>query len=240
MRCFVLVAHAGLQNSLFQEKRVFKSFITSVGLATLVGVGAMPTKPANASTHAKVLYRASWSHDASGWKTGGNTWNVHGGLLDFDGTDVSVFLAPYSTSTTRYAIEASIRLLAWKDSSVSENKGFGIVIRAVKASDPAAKTVGLVAGVGRGFMGCEGLYSQAVFATADTELNSLNKKNRAFRPGHGWHVYRVEVRDNTITLLIDGRVMNVATTSRYSSGKRIGLFSLASQLQVKSFTVSRI
>jgi hypothetical protein len=128
--------------------------------------------------------------------------------------------------------------VAWKNSGISENNGFGLLLRARGATDPSESTAGLMAGVGKGYMGCDGVYSQAVVATADTDLESLKTTNARFHPGPGWHVYGVAVHGNVIALSIDGKTLTTVTSSRMRGGTHVGLFSLGSQINVKNFTVS--
>jgi hypothetical protein len=215
--------------------------LRAIGLSVILCAGlfgTVPVTPAGATSN--VLYRASWTHGVGRWTPAGGTWTVSGAALNYSGSAGAVIVAPYHAPAAAYAIEARIQMVAWKDSGVSENKGFGILVRAKKAVDPTGETAGLLAGVGRGFMGCDGVFSQAVFATADTDLTSLKTKNAAFRPGPGWHSYRVEARGRSLTLVIDGKVRNSLTTSKYADGNRFGLFSLSTQIRVESFQVLRL
>jgi hypothetical protein len=50
-------------------------------------------------------------------------------------------------------------------------------------------------------------------------------------------MYRVEVRANTLRLLVDGARMVDATDNRYLSPGRVGLWSDQYQLEVRSFKV---
>jgi hypothetical protein len=192
-----------------------------------------------ASPHgsAKVLYRASWSGALGTWTYGGDAWTVQGTLLQYSGDAASDVLSPYKVTRGNYAVQAAIKLVGFKDTGLSESRGFGILLRSTGAADPTENTVGLVAGVGRGFMGCEGISSQAVFTTGDTDFTSLKKKNASYHPNNAWHVYRVEVRGNAIKLSIDGKVMNTVTTKKFAGGNLVGLYSLGAQLQIKSFTI---
>lgn len=52
-----------------------------------------------------------------------------------------------------------------------------------------------------------------------------------------WHAYRLEVRGNTVTLLIDGNVMGEHTADRYMSAGKVGLWSNETALHVRSFRV---
>jgi hypothetical protein len=185
----------------------------------------------------KVLYQTAWKGGVSGWARGGGRWTVRSGILSYSGDDVSALVVPYRLNRRNYSVEASIRLVTWKDTGISESHGFGILVRAKPGVDPSGDTAGLMAGIGRGFLGCDGVYSQSVVATADTDLTSLRTQNKAFLPKHTWHLYRADVRGDTITLSIDGRVVNTVTTKQFAASVGIGLFSLSTQLDVKDFRV---
>ena len=69
------------------------------------------------------------------------------------------------------------------------------------------------------------------------DLNQRITEGQVFNPGEGWHVYRVEAKGNTITLLIDGTIVAKATDNRYLSGSRTGLWSNEYQLEIRSSKV---
>jgi hypothetical protein len=210
-----------------------------LGAGLIYGLSEAARAP---STHSstKLPYRVSWSGDLAGWTYGGDRWTVHGKLLQYSGDAASDVLAPTRVTDANYAVEAVIRLVNFKDTGLSESRGFGILLRSRGAADPTEKTVGLVAGVGRGFMGCDGVSSQAVFTSADTDYTSLKQSNAAYYPNHAWHTYRAEVRGNAIKLIIDGKVRNTVTTKQSAGGELVGLYSLGAQLQIKRFTISAL
>ena len=208
----------------------------AIGLVA-IAVAVSAATGAQAAGSAKVLYRGIWTGNMAGWTHGGDAWTVQGKLLQYSGDAASVMLAPYTVTRTSYAVQAKIKLIAFKDTGLSESRGYGIDVRATSAGDPTQSTVGLVAGVGRGFMGCDGVSSQAVFTTADTDFTSLKKHNASFQPSHAWHLFRVEVRGNAIKLIVDGHVENTVTTKRFAGGTLVGLYSLGANIQVKSFSI---
>ena len=71
--------------------------------------------------------------------------------------------------------------------------------------------------------------------------SSLSASSICFRiiapSGPGAYRYRVEVRGNRLRLLVDGRERNAVTSTRFARGLRVGLFSLASRIQVSGFRV---
>jgi hypothetical protein len=212
-------------------------FLAGLLVAVLSGGDYATTSAQGLSSNSKVLFKTTWVSAQRGWTPAGGAWKQSGGHLAYRGDAAAVLVAPYRVTRKNYAVEAAIRLVTWTNAGISENNGFGILLRAKSAVDPQVDTAGLLAGVGKGFMGCDGSYSQAVVATADVDLQSLKPKNDRFHPGSGWHRYRVQVRGNAIALVIDGHLYTSVTTARSASATRIGLFSLQSRIEVKNFTV---
>jgi hypothetical protein len=65
-------------------------------------------------------------------------------------------------------------------------------------------------------------------------------KEAVFTPGTTLHTYQVEIKETTIQLYIDGRlVLNVADR-RYLTGAEIGLWCQHVQLAVTSFKVTSL
>jgi hypothetical protein len=211
----------------------------SLALVMSLGTAGITHGTPVAPSHPKVLYRTTWPGGAAGWTSAGPTWTYSGGLPTYSGADISAFFAPYRVARANYVIEASIRLQSWKTTDISDSTGFGIVLRSPRPVNPANDTAGLMAGVSRGFLDCGGYYSWAVIGTADTDLQVF-KESINFRPGNGWHAYRVEVRGNRISLSIDGKSRETIISNRYAGGSRVGLFSLAAQIQVKTFSVQAL
>lgn len=204
----------------------------SLSLASTVGVGVSTAAASNPT-----LYRATWmsSASAAGWQSGGGKWTVANSVVTNTGNDASSYLAPFKLTRADYAVQARIRLVAWRHSGYSEDNVFGILFRGGPqgSADPAT---GLVGGVARGFLGCDGIFSWAGIATADTDAEVL-KETFKFRPEYGWHTYRAEVRGNTMRLLVDGHVRNTVTSKRLATQRAIGLYALAARIQVADFTV---
>ncbi|HYT46172.1 MAG TPA: hypothetical protein VEP90_27835, partial [Methylomirabilota bacterium] len=58
-----------------------------------------------------------------------------------------------------------------------------------------------------------------------------------FDPGSAWHTYRVEIKGNTIKLLIDGGVKIDTTDNTNLSGGQVGFWSQEVQLNIRSFKI---
>src|SRR5437868_1114241 len=108
---------------------MWKATVRGLAMAVALTCCAVPTTVAAPwQATPRVLYQASWSHGIHGWAHGGGSWTVLGGMLSYSGADVSMLLAPYTPNRGSYALEAAIRLVAWKTSGYSESQGFGLLI----------------------------------------------------------------------------------------------------------------
>jgi hypothetical protein len=188
----------------------------------------------------RVLYQASWTHTMSGWRHSSGGWTDQRGILTYNGESASVLVAPFRAPATPYAVEATVRVLGWRQTGISESHGMGVLVRARGLVDPIGDTAGIMAGIGQGFVGCDGLHTQPVIATADTDLTSLNQDSKAFLPKRAWHVYRVEVRGTTLTLLIDGHLRTKVATKQFAGASSVGIFSLSTGIQVRNFRVLQL
>ncbi len=209
----------------------------AVFCAATLGLGVLGAAPISTHARSAVLYAATWPAGAHGWSSAGGSWAIKSGVLSYGGGGAAVTVAPYTVSAKNYAVEAVMQLVAWKSTGISESHGYGILLRGKSGVDPSDDTAGLMAGIGKGFVSCNGLTSEAVVATADLDLEPVKFKNPTFRAGAGWHTYRVEVRGNVITISVDGHKVSSVTSSRFGANKRVGLFSLSTAVLVKSFKV---
>lgn len=151
------------------------------------------------------------------WKTVDSVLVNDGTIFDYD----RWIKAPFAPSNVNnYAVEAEIQLVN------AEGTGFGIVAR-------AAENAGYRIGVR---VGC--CPRAAVIADSGNRFNyGQDIASTEFQPGNEWHTYRVEVQGNTVRLLIDGNVMTEATVNQFLTGGEVGLFSISSQINVRSFRV---
>ena len=185
----------------------------------------MPTPtPAPKPPPGTVLYEADWSSGLNGWP-GIYGWKVLGGALLNDGTNgekTNWVAAPYEpglADVSDYAVEAEIQLVA-EPGCVT----FGVVARDMYqvgirlAWNPFYCNYGdeaMIRLVGSGDP------IAAMAYTRDME----------------WHTYRVEVKGNTIKLVIDGASIVETADNRYLTGGKVGLWSVNGQISVRSFKV---
>jgi hypothetical protein len=151
-------------------------------------------------------------------------------MLVNDGTEPYSRFAPtfasYRPESPDYAVEAKIRVIQDRASS------FGVVVRA-RANE------GYAVGVG-GFWGrtTNICYLDGWWGTND-RANCI-AAGQAFDPGTDWHTYRIEVKANVITLLIDNAVMTSVTDNRFLSAGLVGLWSNRYHLEVLDFKIIKL
>lgn len=204
------------------ESRAATSSVTSGPSTTQRPAGSTSTQRQGGPTAVTKLpstplpYRADWSAGLNGWN-GSEGWiTSEGKLLSTDGADR--ILAPLDlTSVDNYAVEADIALVR------GDFGGFGLVVRV--QPDGKAYRIGHDRSAGTAFL-----------AANNTELEA-----RPYQPGEVSHRYRVEVRENSITVFVDGAPTLSALDNTYLSGKRVGLFCYnGAQLSVRSFAVTAL
>jgi hypothetical protein len=211
--------------------------VVGIGLALAL---LAPTTAMTVEAASNTAYASSWTKGLGGWTHSSSGWKDSHGVVTYDGSGASVLIAPYHTAGTSYAVQAKMRLMAWRETGISESHGMGLLIRARGAVDPSGETAGLMGGLGKGFVGCDGVHSNALLATADTDFNAVAQDSRAFSAGHSWHTVRAEVRGNVIKLLIDGKLRTSTTTRQFAGASLVGLFSLSARMQVKNFSVKKL
>lgn len=189
-----------------------------------------------------LLYEADWSQGMDGWKeTGG--WKFAAGMLLSDGSDDNssqLIVAPYRPDGINYVVEAEIQWVSANLNSGShcEDPSFGIVTRAD--------------GQGAYWSGVHLHYNESFFGTSEPLIKARIGDQRElthcgfdvpiaeqeeYLLDREWHTYRVEVRGNTITLLVDGSVVLETLDNRHLAPGQIGLWSVLAQISVRSFKV---
>jgi hypothetical protein len=165
----------------------------------------------------------NWSgwHLTSGWK------QLNGMLLN-DGTNGgyngrSTLVAPASCQpkTTDYAVEATIQVVSFSDNF----SGFGIDVRSGPASTDAAG------------------YSTYIDSTSGANISVVGGdvlNSASFNPAKNSHVYRAEVKGNTINFLIDGATVLSVVDNRFISTGEVGLWCANAQIEMTSFQVFKL
>jgi hypothetical protein len=61
-----------------------------------------------------------------------------------------------------------------------------------------------------------------------------------FDPGDAWHTIRLEVKGDTVKLLIDGGSVIQEVDNTYLTGGVIGIFDRGCQVNIRAFSVSAL
>jgi hypothetical protein len=167
-----------------------------------------------------------------GW-VGSSEWKVSNGKLLSDGMNtgpgVNVapsgsdsVISPCQPSTTNYAVEAKMQIL---DSS----SNCYLAIRG--RVQPAGS------GYGGYFVGFDSYFGDAAIIPFSPSLGFWPSESRIYNPSLAEHLYRVEFRDNQITLKIDNNVVLQVIDNKFLAIGQVGLENGGCQISVSSFQV---
>ena len=154
----------------------------------------------------------------SGWKQLNNMLLNDGTNGGYNGRPTLVAPASCQPKTMDYAVEARIQVVNLGDNY----SGFGINVRGVRSSPT------------------ETGYSIYIDATSGAEIAVVQGdvlKSAPFTPGTNFHVYRAEVKGNTITFLIDGTAVASVVDNRFISAGEVGLWCANAQIEMSSFKI---
>ena len=175
-----------------------------------------------------VLCRAGSNNTWNGWHLG-NGWKQLNDLLlndgtngDYNGRPTLVAPASCQPKTTDYAVEARIQVVTFSGSNYA---GFGINVR---GQPPPSQQTG---------------YTTYIDAFSGANISVVGGdvlKSVSFNPGTAFHDYRVEVKANTITFLIDGNTVLSVVDNRFISAGQVGLWCANTQIEVSSFEVDKL
>lgn len=178
---------------------------------------------------AVVVCQSSSTDSWSGWSLGSG-WKRLGGMLLNDGSNGGyngrpTLVAPRSCQPTTmdYAVEAKIQVVQFSD----QYSGFGINVRGVPSSpqEPGYSTY---------------IDSSNASGANISVVGGDVLKSAPFNPGTDFHVYRAEVKGNTITFLIDDAAVLSVVDNRYISAGEVGLWCANAQIELSSFKVVKL
>jgi hypothetical protein len=178
---------------------------------------------------AGTVWAADWSGGLDGWIVGSG-WTTVGGLLVSDGSRGQI-LAPYEPPGTVLAVEAEVQIVRVINAgSLTGRADMGIVVRAspegggfVAGYCTSALVITPCSDNGQDF---------GIYTTAGERLESSPAT-----PGDGWHTYLMTVRDNSLTLSIDGAVVAQTADNRYLDGTMVGFGANGIEVSLRSFRV---
>lgn len=210
----------------------------SVALTTDAPPPTTPPSPAR-PTLTTLPYTADWSSGMTGWG-GSDDWSTVDGMLVSDGTgygERTSATAPVELGPGDIAVEAEIRLDGYADAGQTGGRAsFGISARVQR--NGSGYGAGHCYSLGRYVPVCAGTEHGKHRSVLWTASDATTLDFGDFRPGADWHRYRLEVRGNHLTFLIDGSPILAARDNTYLRGSRLGLWSNRSKISVRSFTVS--
>jgi hypothetical protein len=162
-------------------------------------------------------------HLRSGWKLLNGVLLNDGSNGGYNGRPTLVAPASCQPKTADYAVEAKIQVVQSGDNY----SGFGINVRGIPSSTD------------------EPGYSTYIdpSSTGGAEISVVGGdviKSAPFNPGTGFHVYRAEVKGNTITFLIDGSVVLSVVDNRFISAGEVGLWCANAQIELSSFKLVKL
>ena len=206
--------------------RRYRWQIITAALAVLLLVFAYTTCSLPLPKTADVLCQSGSTDNWRGWPLGSG-WKRLGGVLLNDGSNGdyngrATLLAPTSCQpkTMDYAVEARIQVVTFS----GDYTGFGINVREVPSSphEPGYSTY---------------IDDAASDGARISVVGGDVLKSAPFSPGTDFHVYRAEVKGNTITFLIDGAAVLSVVDNRYISTGKVGLWCANTQIELSSFKV---
>ena len=181
-----------------------------------------------------VLYRADWSQGLAGWH--GNGWVVQQGQLTSQGGDDDTIIAPYQPTVANYAIEIHVRIasyivkvgghFAFLVSKTANRDGYNTGVSNLLAPGPRPN----------------GLNPQAQILLDPPSSDPQANYPFDYDPHMEWHVWRLEVRGDSIIVKLDTAAAFNAFSTRslpFSSGP-LTIQTHAIVFQVSSFTVSAL
>ena len=195
------------------------------------GAGASPAGGSGGANleWAGTAWVADWSGGLDGW-TAGSGWTVVGGMLVSDGSRTDI-LAPYEPPGTLFAVEAEAQIVRVLNAgSLTGRADMGLLVRAGPGGG------GFVAGYCASalvIIPCSDTgEDQGIYTSSGERLESSSATR-----DDGWHIYLLVVRDNTLTLSIDGATVAQATDNRYLDGTRVGFHINGIEVSIRSFRV---
>lgn len=192
------------------------------------------------------LYSISdWSTGMNGW-SGSPQWKTVNGMMVNDGSfsdrtisDGLVIPPFHPGSIQNYAIEAKMQIVRC---TPLQYCGFGVVAR----YDSKAANTNVYHG-GNGYLGGvdhissyknDSFAGQANIHTDQQPIcDECSLQTLDYTPSTEWHVYRLEVKGNTLKLLIDGQTRIETNDNRFLSGATAALYDYSAQINISSVKI---
>ena len=208
---------------------------TSIPTQTATTGASHPSPTPTSLPAGTVLYQADWSHGLGSWPQA-QGWKVVQGQLESGSSDSATFTIPYKPPVGDYAIEMRLEIVRL----LSQNGGSSFDIFAIKAPGKSGYQAGVSNILG------SAPHPMAAHPQSQVFLDPIEFSGaggsgvpNAFYPSPGWHIYRVEVRGNEATFVVDGAQISSASSqqSNILSNGPLGLSSQMIILRVSSVRV---
>ncbi|MDQ2830362.1 MAG: hypothetical protein M3Y74_15115 [Chloroflexota bacterium] len=171
-----------------------------------------PTHPAPGT----ILYQADTSGGFDKW-SGSSAWKHVNGMLVNDGSQKDTIIAPYHPGhIANYAVVAEVQMPG------QCNDDIGILARFISS---------------QGYWGGIHCLDFAAIWAGNFPWDDNRLINQNYALDQDWHTFRLEVQGNTVKFLIDGATLAQTTDNRYLDGRGVGVFSLGTQIDIRSFKV---
>jgi len=206
---------------------------TPAATATTVPTATPAPSPTPQPKPGEVMYQADWTTGMNGW-SGSKDWKYVSGMIVDDGSvsqpsKDTWIVSPYQPKTADYALEVEIQTIAPKCGKQYGADDFGIIAR---ATNDGAIVGGYHCAAGP-FRGSP----PGGLGIAATPYFTLQTDTQAYPQDAEWHTYRLEIKGNTMTLLLDGTKRITVADNTYLVSGKVGLFSNGAQISVRSFKV---
>lgn len=205
---------------------------TPAAAAQPAATQSLAATPQPTPTPSPSNYQADWTNGMGGW-VGGEEWKTVAGTLISDGSAYgeSTFLGqdsvqpPFRPTGPDYAVDARIKII-----SDPQRPSCEVALEARAAPDGQGQnTHGYYLGYSQG----TGAVIRLFHPGASTTIS-----HATYSPGTDWHEYYAAVKDNQLTLKIDGSTVLQAFDNNYLEPGRVGVVSEVCQVQVSGFSVT--
>lgn len=187
---------------------------TTAPQATNTPTGATATPTATATpAGAPPLCESDVANNWSGWNIQ-PPWKLLNGTLLTDNSSNSTLIPPANCqpTTRNYAVQETLQV-------VQGSGQFGFVVR---GGSVPGYTVGIDLGYPRAYIDST--------QNLGIQYNNMPDASQS-------HTYRAEVKDNTVTFLIDGTQVMQITDNTYLDPGKIAIFCAGTQLEITDFQV---
>lgn len=229
------------------QKRLLQTFLLCVLVCVLAacssGAGnsspsatraATPTvavTPSPSVPSGTVLFQADWSHGLSSW-SGTQGWKVVQGQLEVNSGNSATLAIPYKPSVSNYAIEIRLQVVR-----LLQDHGGNFLFEATKQVGKDGYQAGVLDLKKPGPFGSHPQAQATIDPNDDMPPSCCLPID--YEPGSDWHTYRVEVRDNGVSLLDNGSQIAYANSNATDTLSN-GPLSLNSTLVVLRVSSLRI